>query len=359
MDLYTAIVVITVGLLIVTIVDIRHNRIINSKMKKYSILVCLLIGVSLFCEWVGVKTNGANVSLIGVHNAAKLIEFCLAPLICAVVAISYSKIKRPRLVAIVTALHIIFEIWAMHYNYVIAVDAKNYYHRGRLYFIYVFVFSASIIYCFVAILREEIRHYAKPAPELLATLIFLAGGIGLQMVYSNLRVDYMCVAIGNYFLYNHRCVAILRMDGLTYLLNRRCYEKDLEKISAPAMLIYMDVNNFKTVNDTYGHAVGDRYLKLVGSLIQEVYGRHGSCYRCGGDEFCVILIKGANKTDELNERFWAKIQQQQKKDGRFPGVSIGFASFNPATDQLKAVIEQADEMMYQTKQKAKIAAAQG
>ncbi len=354
MELYTAIVLITVALLGVTIVDIRSNRVIDHQLKRNSIVTCLLIGLAIFFEWAGIKANHMDVSWIFLHKLVKLAEFCIAPFLGVMASISYSHIKHPKPIVALLAAHIIFEIAALKYGWIIRIDSANQYHRGYLYVVYIAVFSASILYCFISIVREEIRHYAKPSPVLMATLLFIALGIGIQMLYSDLRVDYMCVAMGNYFLYNHRCKTILQLDGLTHLLSRRCYEKDIEKLGSPTMILNMDVNRFKQINDTYGHTVGDYYLKAIADVIRDTYGKYGSCYRCGGDEFCVLLTKSIDRTQELNRLFENRIQKKQQQDNRFPGVSIGFALYDSQKGHIQAAVEEADNMMYSMKKMHKM-----
>lgn len=349
MDLYTATVILTIALLLVSIADIYTSRMIGSGMKKNCIIVCVLIACSLFFEWAGVKTNGAEPELILLHKTVKLLEFCLAPLTCAMAAMSYSKLRFPKLVAALTAAHVVFEIVALHYGLVISIDEANIYHRGPLYPVYIAVFTLSILYCFASIMYDEVRHYRRPTSAVIAVLLFLILGIGMQMMFSEVRVDYMCIAFGNYFVYNHRCKMILQLDGLTYLLNRRCYEKDIERIEAPTMVISMDVNKFKEVNDTYGHAAGDYYLKAIASLISVVYSRYGACYRCGGDEFCILLTKGIDRTDELNRQFESKIREKQRTDHKFPCVSLGYALFGGENERIEDALAKADEMMYTAK----------
>ena len=53
------------------------------------------------------------------------------------------------------------------------------------------------------------------------------------------------------------------MDGLTHLLNRRCFEKDIEKIKPPTRLLLLDVDDFKGLNDAHGHMFGDECLKEI------------------------------------------------------------------------------------------------
>ena len=324
MDLYSVIVVITVALLAVTIIDICTNRVIDKKMKKYSVLVCILIAMATLCEWAGIKTNGSATSLITLHKFVKLLEFCLAPLICTAVALSYTKIRYPRFVTLVTSAHIIFQVLSLRYGLVINVDSANLYHRGKLYPIYIAVFSLSIIYCFIALMRDEIEHYTRPTLMLLATLCFIGFGIGIQMIHSELRVDYICIAVGNYFLYNHRCRMILQLDGLTYLFNRRCYEKDIERIGSPTM-----------------------------DILRATFGKYGYCYRYGGDEFFVLLTKKIGQTEALCRKFQDEIRIRQTKDDIFPDISIGYALYDGKTGHIQKAIEAADEMMYNIKKKYK------
>lgn len=134
-------------------------------------------------------------------------------------------------------------------------------------------------------------------------LCFLAAEIGIQMLYPEIRVDFMCVVIGNLLLYNYRGNIVHQIDRTTQPLNRRCYEREIENMKSSAYVLIFDINKFKQINDTYGHAEGDRALELVARQIYKVYGKYGACYRIGGDEFCVIMLKNLDKIKILNCRF--------------------------------------------------------
>ncbi|HBJ18850.1 MAG TPA: hypothetical protein DDY70_03800 [Clostridiales bacterium] len=353
MDLYTAVVLITAAMLAVAVIDIQSNRVIGAHMKRNSTITCILIALSAFFEWVSVMTNGAALTLIPVHKAAKLLEFCIAPLIGVMATASYSKIRRPLLIAVLSVCHMLFETIALPFGLVISIGEDNIYHRGPLYPLYILIFSLSVIFCVVSMVRSELRHYLRPSLVLSAILALLILGVGIQMVYSDVRVDYLCVAVCNYFLYNHRCKIILQLDGLTYLLNRRCFEKDLEKVTPPAVFLLMDINDFKGLNDTFGHAAGDYYLKEIAEMLRSVYGRSGTCYRYGGDEFCVILKKNTDRVKEFNAAMERKVRTRQAADGKFPGVSIGYARYDSRNLRIAEMLKNADEMMYQIKKENK------
>lgn len=271
MDLYTAIVFLSVFTLVITAVDAITNRLISQKNKWEIVLVSLLIGIAICSEWMGVKTNGADASLIWLHKGAKLVEFCVAPIISIAAATAYGEVKRPRMVAVILAAHIVFEVLALFNNWVFSVDAENIYHREGLYWIYIITFVLSIIYSFVCMVQGNKKYQARFGSVLILILCFLATGIGMQMLHSEIRVDFMCVAIGNLLLYNYYVTVMSQIDITTRLLNRRCYERKIETIKTSAYILIFDINKFKQTNDTYGHTEGDRCLGLIARQIYSVY----------------------------------------------------------------------------------------
>lgn len=236
MDLYTAIVVITMALLVVNIVDVCTDRLADKTATIRFITVCVIIGLAQMGEWIGVKTNGAELALIGPHWFAKTVEFCMAPVMCVMAAHTYSKARKPAAAIGAIVVNALFMIVSNQYGWVFYIDEMNVYHRGRLYWVHVAVFIVSILYCFICVMMDEMKYQARPEAALLAIMLFLSMGIYIQMIFPDLRVDYLCVAVGNALLYNHRCRRFSRLDGLTMLLNRTQYEKDLERIKPPASL---------------------------------------------------------------------------------------------------------------------------
>ncbi len=161
---------------------------------------------------------------------------------------------------------------------------------------------------------------------------------------------------------NHEQLEILsRTDGLTGLLNRRAFIDEVERRlrhavrnKRPATLLYIDLDNFKSVNDVHGHGVGDAALQTVSALLAD-RGRGGDILaRMGGDEFAVWL----DETELSGGRAKAKAMVTDEtllasvpavKDHPF-GLSIGIAVFDPKSgESLDLLIERADRAMYQAK----------
>ena len=137
MDLYTAIVVITMALLVVNIVDVYTDRLADKTATIRFITVCVIIGLAQMGEWIGVKTNGAEAALIGPHWFAKTVEFCMAPVMCVMAAHTYSKVRKPAAAIGAIVVNALFMIVSNQYGWVFYIDEMNVYHRGRLYWVHV------------------------------------------------------------------------------------------------------------------------------------------------------------------------------------------------------------------------------
>lgn len=144
-------------------------------------------------------------------------------------------------------------------------------------------------------------------------------------------------------------------DQMTGLLNRRAYEEtmnseDMKK--KPYTVIMFDLNDLKKCNDVYGHNTGDDYIICCAQMIEEVFGEMGSCYRIGGDEFCVVAP--AEMTPYCEKAFAkleAKVRQENKKGKDYEmHIAYGLATFSASLDkELNDTRSRADANMYHMK----------
>ena len=146
-------------------------------------------------------------------------------------------------------------------------------------------------------------------------------------------------------------------DNLTGLANRSLFNKfvcELEiKADEFAAILFMDLDKFKEVNDTYGHDVGDKFLQCVGKRIQGQVRDHDLAARFGGDEFVVVLT--ALESEQDAERVARRILSSFSTDINIddvtltPGVSIGVSTFNDNID-VSIVLKRADKALYLAKE---------
>jgi diguanylate cyclase (GGDEF)-like protein len=149
-------------------------------------------------------------------------------------------------------------------------------------------------------------------------------------------------------------------DGLTRLFNHAtCLEKIAvemriyQRYGRAASLMMVDVDDFKKINDQYGHQAGDRVLAALGETIDTATRGSDICCRYGGEEFAVILpATGAQEAGLLAERLRVRAEQCLP-DGRHVTVSIGVASCGADTSTAEALVEKADAALYQAKKNGK------
>lgn len=151
-------------------------------------------------------------------------------------------------------------------------------------------------------------------------------------------------------------------DPLTGLHNRRYFNSILEYELARSIrhnssfaVLSIDLDNFKKINDTFGHLCGDNVLKALANGIQDITRKGDVVARVGGDEFSVILSEThLNQSIELAEKFRKRIAQIDYKDGRNQPikvtVSIGVAGYPESAKDIMNLLKKADVALYQAKQ---------
>ncbi len=151
-----------------------------------------------------------------------------------------------------------------------------------------------------------------------------------------------------------------RTDYLTGIPNRRHYYELVtgemqrnQRYGGPFTIAYLDIDNFKTVNDTMGHAEGDQLLRQVSTTIAAAMRQTDTVARLGGDEFALLLPE----TDgESALAMAAKVRQQLKKgvEGRWPvSFSMGLVTYLKSPSTIDEVVGRADGLMYEVKEKGK------
>jgi len=148
-------------------------------------------------------------------------------------------------------------------------------------------------------------------------------------------------------------------DPLTALFNRRALEvrapRLLREVCAeqPGALLLIDIDNFKLVNDHYGHTAGDRLLVALSEMIRAESPEGGLAARLGGDEFVILLSNAPSEQivrlgDTLRDQF-QRIAIQNFPTAEPVTLSIGATLFNKPPASLAALIEQGDAALYESK----------
>lgn len=151
-------------------------------------------------------------------------------------------------------------------------------------------------------------------------------------------------------------------DSFTNLYNRGTMEQLVEKKlcddeDSKYAYIALDVDNFKQINDVYGHAMGDMLILEISKLLKKVFNQKASVARMGGDEFAVFLHDIEEREDVCDraERVLVGLREQQKGLGltKAPTLSIGIAFTPEAGMSFSDLYRRADQALYRVKNEAK------
>ena len=153
-------------------------------------------------------------------------------------------------------------------------------------------------------------------------------------------------------------------DPLTGLYNRRYFEDALReylaeflKIGAPLAVLTLDLDHFKSVNDTYGHDAGDVVLKELAKALRGVTREHDIVARTGGEEFCIVApFARPDQIRPFAERVCRLVAEMRVDVGVViirPTISIGVASTADGVSTVKELVKVSDERLYQAKEQGR------
>ena len=212
--------------------------------------------------------------------------------------------------------------------------------------------------------KSSLRILAEMSILILSLLFLLNYGyVNGYSVISELAEPTIIISIGvlsmnlakSYVLADKSLKSIMKKmsrDSLTRLGNREAMIEDAMmriKKGAPFCLMFADLDQFKAVNDTYGHQVGDDYLVAFSNTVRKFLGPDDKFYRIAGDEFVLLCdVKGHN---ELIENLESMDFINDPKDVKFRGLSTGHVIYPNEAVGIVEMLSKADERMYQEKKK--------
>jgi diguanylate cyclase (GGDEF)-like protein len=152
-----------------------------------------------------------------------------------------------------------------------------------------------------------------------------------------------------------------RIDALTGVANGRFFYElaniELSRASRykhPFTVAYMDVDNFKFVNDRFGHSTGDSLLRLVAETIRNNIRESDTIARLGGDEFAILMPEtGYESAQMVISRVQKSLLDVKQKNGWPVTFSIGVATFIRPPNSVDETVKKSDELMFAVKNKGK------
>lgn len=183
----------------------------------------------------------------------------------------------------------------------------------------------------------------------------------LSSLIMTLIISYILYAIIR--VYSRRLEHLSTHDTLTQLSNRRDFESKFEKllsqqkrVQKDICILFLDIDNFKNINDTHGHIVGDHILKRLANILEKNFRESDIVARWGGEEFAIVMYATSiYDANIISDTLRTKIESDTELYelcGDVVTVSIGLTKVQSA-DTLDSVIARVDEAMYQSKTNGK------
>ena len=361
-------------------INLFENEMIPKKKKEQFDLLGLLIILEIIIDAVIIYSNEKVMERHVSYRALRLAENCISP----VVAMLFSRVmtrksfwkKIRRLFIFLISINAVCQMCTFFMPILFSTEGDIKCNQTPYTCTYIVILIICIILLLISANNTIIQNYTRVSYTLVSTAVFLSAGIIVKGIFPNSNADWLCVTFCYLIFMIYICNSYMKIDSLTTLLNRRAFDNRLMSVNYSTAIIVIDANNFKSINDNYGHQSGDQALIKISEVIFAVYGKVGFCYRIGGDEFCVILKKGMlhkmtfeteccdsfDALDDITNRLNEKIGVAVKKYPMLEhGVAQGYGIYhskldnpgNGEADNINDVFKLADKRMYINKMKGK------
>ena len=328
---------------------------LSKKQKRGFFLAFVLIAGISVLEVITLVVDGLPPGYRWLNITANYLGFGLSPAVCICLVYVLDRktaLRREIRTAVRIEIgYLIFLFVTIPCGIVFSVSADNIYSRGPHFYIYVIMYFGAILYLSISTIIKA-REFQNRSRKLIYPLIvFLTAETIIQVMSPELRVTWLCVTLLSvlYFIYCNEMWN--QLDALTGLLNQNSYLNQTQKIKYNSgVLVVFDVDDFKKINDQFGHQYGDQCLSTIAGLILKSFSGIGFCYRIGGDEFGVLSDK-ADEIDILNaiSLFINNLNSSQEQDCNLPLVSMGYSIYHKSEGSIEQAISKADAQLYRYK----------
>lgn len=278
------------------------------------------------------------------------VDYSLATLIIISVILIVSP-GRKRYLFLLWAAETVLCVISIPTGIVFIITKENNFARGTLGFLPFIVNGVYLVWLLICIFRY--RRWEKNEHVILGYMFFTAVSCLFMPLYFDAQSDQwlmMTIAIDMLVYYVFLLQQFTSHDSLTDLLNRQSYYADLEKLGdSLTALIAIDMNGLKEINDSEGHAEGDRALREIADCFKRAVDRKFHIYRIGGDEFTILCTGVSEKKIQL----LIQAIEVELEENNY-SCSIGYA-MNSGGESSDRLYYRADEMLYENKKKYYIA----
>ena len=262
--------------------------------------------------------------------------------------------------SIINAINAVILIFSQFFGWLYYIDSDNMYHRGPFFLFPAFITIMLILWAFVIILINRRRLEKKSFLSLIFFAIPPSISIILQIKFYGLSLMLNSVVLSLLVIFLNIQKHNMYTDHLTEVNNRKNLDAYLKKKVNSSTegkgfsVILIDINNFKYINDTYGHDIGDQALETAAKLLKSCLRTNDFIARFGGDEFCIVLdISNRIDLEAMVCRINSCLETYNESGSHLYtlGFSMGYAVYaHHLHMSAEEFLKQVDILMYEEKQ---------
>lgn len=357
--------------MVILLISIATHTYFNFDRKepvhRFFFILIVLTVLILILEILSVLLNsGYYINFMTTHKLVDTLGFALTPWIPIVAALyvykrtnKYKKIKMANLYWLEIPLVVcsFISLGSYHYNWIFSITNENIYVRGPLFF----VVPMTVFFYYVVnllFLYDSRNKLHKQELVILSLLSIIPAAMSIfQLHYFIYLTIWNSTAISiviNYIFFVH---GQTKIDPLTGLGNRLAYDECLaildKKSNIVLSVVNIDLDDFKSINDIYGHHEGDKVLRVFARELRNVFEEKGVPIRVGGDEFVVLISENNKKIlENYIKILTGKINAYNEKSDMPYRISFsyGMTIYDDKYNNVHELVQHSDKLMYEEKQ---------
>lgn len=360
---YIATCSIDIFALLFLCVLLHRSNMLNNYRKKPFLFAIVLTIIIILSEAGTILAGDGYTGLRNFNICCNVVGFAITPMIpLALIAISdITILQTHKLLLLPTLINMIAVVLSPAFKLIFYVDINNHYERGNSFFIFIVVYIINLILLITSALRAGELHHYPIKGRILVLSLFTVAGTSIQLVFPLVYSSWHCVTLALLLYFLLLSEFDSSFDPLTGLYNRSAFEKAAKQMTGRKAfsVIVLDINDFKSVNDTYGHNYGDIVLKAVAAIMRKSLDNHYTCYRVGGDEFYIICKETKQEQIAYQLRNMTNaLAEERKNDRHLPTLAYGYSVFRGGSLDFQKILKEADKQMYCFKKLQKKEASQ-
>ena len=244
------------------------NQYISRDHKKGFFIAFLGEFFIIVFEIASIFLNGASTDFKPLHFLSNYLGFLLSPIMIVFFAASIGKFHRLKGPIIAIGVYFILFNILVSTKQLFFIDINNTYHRGNLFFLYMVSFFAAVTYLLYETLRYSQKGFLQHRIFACLLSVCFIVSCSIQSFNSAVYTTRIAVVFNLCIYYAYDVEFTNLFDRLTGVLNQGTYLRKIKKLKPQQTLVILDIDDFKDINDNYGHQLGDSCLCIVSQAVK-------------------------------------------------------------------------------------------